>query len=233
MTNNFIRPLLNYDNLESYVIRNEIYKSILNNSLAFKGEVLDAGCGSMPYKNIICANKNVTNYIGLDIVESLNYKNIKPDFLWDGIKMPFNDESFDVVIATEVLEHVPHPDIYLSEVKRVLRPGGCFYFTIPFLMSLHEVPHDYYRYTPYSLDLIFKRNGFIVKKISPLGGYNAALAQMIGLWVNMYLWGTKKKIMRIVSKPVIKFLYKNDIEPKSFLKSTMTVGFSGIILKPV
>jgi hypothetical protein len=66
-----------------------------------------------------------------------------------------------------------------------------------------------------------------------MGGYNAAMAQMLGLWVNMYLWGKKKKIMRLVAKPIIQYLYKNDKSPVHFNKSTMIVGLSGTVIKPI
>ena len=66
-----------------------------------------------------------------------------------------------------------------------------------------------------------------------MGGYNAAMAQMLGLWVNMYLWGKKKKIMRVIAKPIINFLYKKDSAPLNFKKSTMIVGLSGIVIKPI
>ena len=232
MANNFIDLKISYSNLESYIIRNEIFKAISNKRNDFKGQVLDSGCGSMPYRDFILENKKVINYIGLDIDTGLTYGNTKADVLWDGSTMPFEDNSFDVVISTEVLEHVPDPDHYLLEVKRVLKPGGTFFFTIPFLMSLHEVPHDYYRYTPYALEMIFKRTGFVNSNIKPMGGYNAALGQMIGLWVNMYLWGKKKKLMQFIAKPIINFLYLNDKPPLNFNKSTMIVGLTGIIEKP-
>lgn len=233
MKNNFTDVEISYDNLESFIIRNEIFKAVKNAIPQFKGKVLDSGCGSMPYKEIILENKNVESYLGLDIDTSLNYEGAKPDFLWDGIRMPFENESFDIVISTEVLEHVPDPDAYLTEVKRVLKPGGIFFFTVPFLMSLHEVPHDYYRYTPYALEMIFKRTGFVSTQIVAQGGYNAAVGQMLGLWVNMYLWGKKKKVMRIIAKPIINFLYKKDKAPSNFKKSTMIVGLSGTTVKPI
>jgi SAM-dependent methyltransferase len=233
MQNSFINPQLSKNNLESFIIRNEIFKAILNAIPLFKGNVLDSGCGSMAYKEIVLSNGKVKNYTGLDIESSLNYEGVKADFLWDGKKMPFEDASFDVVISTEVLEHVPDPDTYLMEVKRVLKPGGMFFFTVPFLMSLHEVPNDYYRYTPFALEMIFKRVGFTDIRIKSMGGYNAALAQMLGLWVNMYLWGKKKKIMRIIVKPLIKILYKKDRPSLDFKKSTMMVGLSGIVVKPI
>lgn len=234
MSDSFVNLKLSKHNLESYIVRSEIYKAVSNVMPLFSGKILDSGCGSMPYKNIILSNNDkVTNYIGLDIESGLNYENVNADFLWDGSIMPFEDSSFDVVISTEVMEHVPDPDSYLMEVKRVLKPGGMFFFTVPFLMSLHEVPNDYYRYTPFALEMIFKRVGFITITIKPMGGYNAAMAQMLGLWVNMYLWGRKKKMMRIIAKPLIKYLYQNDKVSLDFKKSTMIVGLSGTVVKPI
>lgn len=232
MKNNFTNIKICYNNLESFIVRKEILKAVENLIPQLKGKVLDSGCGSMPYKKIILSNDKVESYIGLDIESGLNYENVKADFLWDGTTMPFDNESFDVVVSTEVLEHVPSPDEYLLEIKRVLKPGGIFFFTVPFLMSLHEIPHDYYRYTPYALERIFKKAGFKIIEIKAMGGYHAALAQMLGLWVNMYLWGIKKKIMRVILKPIISILYRNDKAPTDFKKSTMVVGLSGIIAKP-
>lgn len=233
MANSFTEIILKYDNLESFIVRKEILKSVENIIPKMDGAVLDSGCGSMPYKKIILENTNVTSYIGLDIETGLNYEGVKADVLWDGNIMPFDNERFDVVISTEVLEHVPDSDKYLAEVKRILKPGGIFFFTVPFLMSLHEVPHDYYRYTPYALKRIFTNSGFENIEIKAMGGYNAALGQMLGLWVNMYLWGRKKKIMQVVLKPIIRFLYKNDKPPINFNRSTMIVGLTGTIMKPL
>lgn len=233
MSNSFINLKLSRDNLESYIIRSEILNAISSSIPLFSGKLLDSGCGSMPYRNLILSNSAVTNYIGLDIESGLNYEDTKPDYLWDGKKMPFDDATFEVVISTEVLEHVSDPNAYLTEVKRVLKPGGLFFFTVPFLMSLHEVPHDYYRYTPFALENIFNKVGFTDIKVKPMGGYNAAMGQMLGLWVNMYLWGRKKKIMRIIAKPIIAYLYKNDKPPVNFKKSTMIVGLAGTVIKPI
>lgn len=231
MTNQFTKLKITKENLESYIIRAEILKAVSDVVPLFQGNILDSGCGGMPYKELILSNKRITKYVGLDIDSGLNYYEVKPDVLWNGVTMPFENNVFDVVMSTEVLEHILNPDDYLLEVKRVLKPGGMFFFTVPFMMSLHEVPHDYYRYTPYALEMIFKRTGFADIKIKPMGGYNAAMAQMMGLWVNMYLWGKKKKIMRVIVKPIIKYLYLKDRVPLNFNKSTMIVGLSGTVIK--
>ncbi|OAB27872.1 hypothetical protein SAMN05444395_103331 [Flavobacterium fryxellicola] len=100
-------------------------------------------------------------------------------------------------------------------------------------MSLHEDPYDYYRYTPYALEEIFKRIGFINIVIKPMGRYNAAMAKMMGLWVSKYLWRNKKKIMRVIVKPIINYLYKKDKAPGDFKRSTMVVGLCGTVRKPI
>lgn len=74
--------------------------------------------------------------------------------------MPFNSNSFDCAIGTEVLEHCPNPEIVLKEVFRVLKPGGTFFFTVPFLWPIHEPQHDEYRYTPFAMKRILGLSGF-------------------------------------------------------------------------
>lgn len=92
-----------------------------------------------------------------------------PDVVCDVCDMPFSDNSFDAVFLIEVLEHVHNPPKALSEIYRVLKPGGILIFSVPFIFPLHDRPGDYFRYTKYGLKLllteydqvcIFERNSF-------------------------------------------------------------------------
>ncbi len=92
-----------------------------------------------------------------------------PDIVCDVCSMPFPDNSFDLVFLIEVLEHVHNPPKALSEIYRVLKPGGTLIFSVPFIFPLHDRPCDYFRYTKYGLKLllsdynkvyIFERNSF-------------------------------------------------------------------------
>ncbi|KAA3627116.1 MAG: class I SAM-dependent methyltransferase [Proteobacteria bacterium] len=65
----------------------------------------------------------------------------------DAHVLPFSDGSLDAVIMQAVLEHLAEPRTALTEVWRVLRPGGILYVEIPFLQGFHADPHDYQRYT--------------------------------------------------------------------------------------
>ena len=233
-TENFINIDTSINNLDRFFVRTAI-KNALNWSMnSFKGRLLDAGCGKMPYKEYILKNSAVDNYVGLDIETALVYdESIKPDYTWDGKTMPFTNESFDSCIAVEVLEHCPEPEVFLKEVNRVLKPGSVFFFTVPFLWNLHEVPHDEYRYTPFALERHLKNSGFNEIEIKAAGGWHAAMAQMLGMWVRrspMSEW--KRRILSIFLKPVIGVLIRKDKDfVVDFSESQMITGLYGVAKK--
>ena len=230
----FINLNLNHKSLDLFFVRMSILKAIKEKVLDFKGELLDIGCGKMPYKDYIVANSNITDYIGLDIETAIIYDaDIKPDYTWNGITMPFKDSVFNNAFGTEVLEHCPEPEIVLKEVLRVLKPGGTFFFTVPFLWNLHETPHDEYRYTPYSLERHLSNVGFRDIEIKATGGWHASLAQMLGLWVRRSpMKPRKREFLSRLLKPVIKFLIKRD-ETKNiqFNEGQMITGLYGTAKK--
>ncbi len=228
---NFINIPLIAENIDLYFQRKSIFQAITNNLPSFKGQLLDAGCGKMPYRNYILLNSKVENYVGLDIENALSYdENVKPDVTWDGKTMPFPDHTFDCAFATEVLEHVPNTASYLKEVHRVLKPDGIFFFTTPFLWPLHEAPHDEYRITPFAMNRLLKESNFNKIEIDALGGWNASLAQMMGLWLRRSpMSGRMRKILSFIFYPGIKFLIDRD---KPVIQDgSMITGISGIATK--
>lgn len=231
---NFLNIEFSKSNLDRFYIRTAILNALKDNIVIFKGNLLDIGCGKMPYKDYILQNSSVNKYIGLDIENALEYDaSVKPDFTWDGITMPFVNDFFDTAFGTEVLEHCPKPEIILNEVNRVLKKGGCFFFTVPFLWPLHEVPHDEFRYTPFSLKRLLEESGFENIEIKATGGWHASMAQMLGLWVRRApLTNRRRKIFSQILKPVIKYLVKIDIYSKiEFREGQMITGLSGIAFK--
>ena len=109
------------------------------------GLTLDIGCSNSPYV------KYFPNLIGLDIQNGP-----KVDVVADVHKLPFEDEKFDNILCTEVLEHLHSPHLAISEMKRVLKPGGKLILSTRFIFPLHDVPNDYYRYTKYGLRYLLK-----------------------------------------------------------------------------
>ncbi|MCC6599727.1 MAG: class I SAM-dependent methyltransferase [Crocinitomicaceae bacterium] len=231
---NFIDITMDVEHLDIYPMRMNIRNAIISSLPLFSGKMLDIGCGKMPYKNYILSHSKVTDYTGLDIESALVYdNNIKPDFTWNGINMPFEENSFECAFGTEVLEHCPQPEVILKEVFRVIKPGGVFFFTVPFLWNLHEVPHDEYRYTPFSLERHLANSGFSKIKITGYGGWNASLATMLGLWVRRSGLSERKKngLGRLI-KPIMNYLLKRDRPVTSFKNRQMIPGFYGIAYKP-
>ncbi len=231
---NFTKIVLNSNNLDIYYIRISILKALRESVPRFKGKLLDIGCGKMPYKNFILQQNNISSYVGLDIEPALVYDSkIKPDFTWDGRVMPFENESFDCAFGTEVLEHCPEPEVILKEVYRILRSGGTFFFTVPFLWNLHEVPNDEYRYTPFALERHLKNSGFKNIEIKATGGWHASMAQMLGLWVRRSpLPKFKRNLLSFIFRPIIKFLIKLDMKKNiTFKEGQMITGIYGTAKK--
>jgi len=136
-----------------------------------KGDLLDVGSGrSRRYSKLFT---NVTSYKTID-----TDARGEPDILGSAEDMPVPNESFDSVLCTQVLEHVRHPHVVMSEIFRVLRPGGYCLLTVPQTNELHEVPHDYFRYTPHGLRVLFEDVGFVIKEMDQRGTYHALLAQL-------------------------------------------------------
>ena len=233
-SDNFINIESKTSNLDRFYVRTSILNALKINLPKFENNLLDIGCGKMPYKEYILENSNVKRYIGLDIESALKYDSIiKPDYTWNGISMPFENNSFECAFGTEVLEHCPDPEIILKETYRVLKREGLFFFTVPFLWNLHEVPHDEYRYTPFSLKRHLENSGFKDIEIEALGGWHASMAQMLGLWVRRSPMNSKMKgILSLMLKPVIHFLIKKDKNIKvNFIEGQMITGLYGTAKK--
>lgn len=109
---------------------------------------------------------------------------LRPDVAADVQALPFRDEAFDAVKATEVLEHVPATQAALRECRRVLRAGGHLVATVPFLERLHGDPDDYARYTESMWRRLLAEAGLEPVRISPQGGYFTHLAGLLRFLVS-------------------------------------------------
>jgi len=105
----------------------------------------------------------------------------KLSFISDLVKIPVKAESYDLVFCSQTLEHVPDPQLLLSELYRVLKPGGKLWLSVPFFYAEHEIPYDYYRYTRYGIAYLFEKVGIQIESITWLEGYYGTLAYQ--LWV--------------------------------------------------
>jgi len=132
------------------------------------GEVLEIGCGAQPYRHLIPPE---CHYTGLDwegAEENFAYR-VPDTVYYDGGAFPFADGTYDHLFHTQVLEHVYRDAFFLAECRRVLKPGGSMFFTVPFQARYHYIPHDYRRYTPAALNQLVQEAGFGTVAVFPMG----------------------------------------------------------------
>ncbi len=97
------------------------------------------------------------NYQTIDINE-----NGKPDIIGDVHHLPLPDNSADAILASSLLEHCHSPHIVVEEMKRVLRPRGRIFITVPFIHPYHGGLNrgtycpDYYRFTKDGVMYLFR-----------------------------------------------------------------------------
>jgi SAM-dependent methyltransferase len=103
---------------------------------------------------------------------------------YDGSTFPLGDVNYDAVLCNQVLEHVFNPHKFLSELARVLKPGGRLLLTVPFVSDEHEQPFDWARYTTFGLRAMLERQGFRVLKQERLLANASILFQL----TNAYLY---------------------------------------------
>ncbi|MCM8796413.1 MAG: class I SAM-dependent methyltransferase [Candidatus Omnitrophica bacterium] len=139
------------------------------------GSLLDIGCGTRPFKELL----SVSSYLSIDWSEC-----VAPDVVAKCEQIPFKEARFDSVICTELLEHLRQPEECLLEIKRVLKPGGFVYITVPQSWCLHYEPHDYWRFTKYGIEHILKKSGFNVLDIERIGG----IFSLIGVRLTDVFW---------------------------------------------
>jgi len=94
----------------------------------------------------------------------------------DGCDMKFKDNTFDVVLNLQVLEHVLFPMKMIGEIARVLKPKGHAIFLIPQTSVLHEAPYDYYNFTRFWIEEAMKKSGLKIVELKPIGGIWSSMA---------------------------------------------------------
>ena len=106
-----------------FIIRRNLYKKLQPYLVTLDGQVLDFGAGSAPYKNLTSSLR----YVCLDFEnEGHPNQNNKIDIYYDGDCIPFLDGSFDSIICTEVLEHVPNTEEIMREL---CNEGSAIFFS--------------------------------------------------------------------------------------------------------
>lgn len=156
------------------------------------GRVLDVGCGDMPYRHFF---RQTTGYTGIDVVAGGADIVVAPESVW-----PLANDSFDIVFATQVVEHVENLPHTLGEMLRVCKPGGRIVLSFPFLYNEHGGPFDFQRFTVHGAARLMPCE---VEFIETQGGYGSTMVIVTLNWINdMFNLNIVTRLCKAILLPV-------------------------------
>ena len=142
------------------------------NKIPNGAKVLDVGAGGCPHREKF----NHCEYFTQDFVQLSDLQIQtqegygKIDFVSDILDIPVPDNSYDVILCTEVIEHIPNPILAIKEFSRILKPSGTLLITAPLQSGLHQEPYHFYGgYTKYWYQKFLTENNFTKLNIESNG----------------------------------------------------------------
>lgn len=165
-------------------------KHVLN-QLEDGSRILDAGAGECQNRvycqHLVYVAQDFGQYKGTASEEcakeglfQLEWDTSQVDILSDILSIPEPDSSFDAILCSEVLEHVPDPTRVLDEFKRLLKPGGKLILTAPFMSLTHMAPYHFCTgFSKYWYDHHLKLRGFLIETLEANGDWHSFLRQEI------------------------------------------------------
>jgi SAM-dependent methyltransferase len=159
--------------------------------------VLDIGAGTSPFaalfKSFTSLRVDFEPYEGIDFLTDLN----KP--------LPVSNKTFDVVIMSNLLEHICEPLTIMTECHRILKPKGNMIMTVPFLIKVHQEPHDFLRYTEHMLKRLLTQSGFQEFEITKIGNIFDVHAQVSS---SVYKFVSRKISGHVLKQKGVGLLYR-------------------------
>jgi len=162
-----------------------------------KGVVFDVGCSLKPYAKLI--EQYSLKYYGLEHLSTLHHEH-KANVYGTAYSTGLKDCAVDTVFTAAVMEHLEEPANALSEMNRILKPGGIIILSAPFFWHIHEEPRDFYRYTEYGFEYLLKKSGFEVLEIVSLSGFWVTVCEMFIYYIARF----NRSILKYI--PIIPFM---------------------------
>ncbi|HET7435652.1 MAG TPA: class I SAM-dependent methyltransferase [Thermoanaerobaculia bacterium] len=160
-------------------------------------------------------------YINID-------ESTRPDLLGDAHRLPLRAQSFDTVLCCETLEHVRDPRVCCAEAYDVLKPGGRFIFTVPFMYPVHADPSDYLRFTADGVRNMCR--AFASVDVQPMGSWLGVLGMFTDFGARRISGGLHFAIVRKVLRAVGAFLCRLDARGVA-ARAEFTTGYFCIAVK--
>ena len=181
-------------------IEDVIHKFVANSPQ--KLVLADYGCGNKPYEPLI--TPYVARYVGIDLPENpIADIHISPEG-----KIALADGSLDVVLSTQVLEHVVNPTFYLSEAQRVLKKNGQLILSTHGYWMFHPDPTDFWRWTSTGLQKVVTEAGFEVVHFKGIIGRSAMGLQLFQDGILFKLPKFLRPVLALIMQPLIIFFDK-------------------------
>ncbi len=169
-----LRPRITNPNWLILRRRREIFRSWLEQMHLHRPKVLDVGGRIQPYRELIASPGQ---YWAIDL---------RPTDLVSAVataeSLPFADNSFDLVLCTQMIEYVPDPAVVMREIHRVLRPRGVLLLSAPSIFP-RDSEQDRWRLFPAALNQLLC--GFSEVRIVPECGSAAGVMRTLALFVHM------------------------------------------------
>jgi SAM-dependent methyltransferase len=143
-----------------------------------KPRLLDVGCGVKPYEPFF--RDAVAEYVGVDVAN--------PAAELEGTveEIPVQDESFELVLCTQTLEHAEDPARAVRELRRVVKPGGRVLASTHGVQVYHPNPDDYWRWTHAGLERLFRENAFwSAVTVTPGSGTTACIGMLVSTYISL------------------------------------------------
>ena len=164
--------------------------------------VLDLGAGEAALR----ARVPRARYLALDRgIGHAGWDYSALDIVGDAAAIPLKDQTVDLVVCKQVLEHVRDPVALLREVRRVLKPGARILLSTNQSWPQHQQPHDFFRFTSFGLRHCFEQASLTVERIDPMGGAFSVLLFQFSQVLAPHLWARSargERIARAITLPV-------------------------------
>ena len=196
--------------------------------------VMDLGCGAGDSIDLFRSVDPAVEWVGVDIEESAEVAERTRDdaefVTFDGRRIPFDDESFELVYCKQVLEHVEHPRELVAEAARVLRPGGHLAGSTSQLEAFHS--RSIFNWTPYAFMQVAEEAGLEVIELRPvIDGFTLVAWRAVGLPRFFYRWWAREsppyRVMELAARAM-----RLDVRTRNQIKLVLSGQFAFLARRP-
>ena len=195
--------ILSFNDVDNITLRKAI--KAFAESIPAGAKMLDAGAGLKPYQELF----SHCHYESCDFADCQEFFSNLDDGKRDELRsrhtyicpidaIPVADNSYDYVLCSQVLEHVPYPQAAAKELYRILKPKGQLLVTVPQGYGLHGEPYNFFYFTKYGIDLILTDARFEVVRTEERGGYFRYLYDRLANAIPRIVVGYRKMSLMIL-----------------------------------